>query len=100
MTKRQFILDWAKKADDLTSYNMNPMVVKWCDTFYPDEIDERKAINNLTSYFRKLVKEGVLGQRKSVGAGPDAKNLFFGTTVQHFWAVNKDKLNQISSEEE
>lgn len=99
MTKTEFILDWADKEDRLTSYNMNPKVLKWIDTFYPvvghDPSQERRAISNLTLHFRKLIKENVLSEPFCLGAGPDSRNLFFGTTRQYFWNVNKHKLSLI-----
>lgn len=59
--------------------------------YYPNDEDERKIIGNLTSYFRKLVKDGVLQKSNCSGLGFDAKILFFGTTKQYTWRINKKR---------
>jgi hypothetical protein len=92
MTKREFILRWAKEETHLTSYNMHPKVIEWQHTFYSDDRDERKAICNLTYHFRNLVKERVLYEPKSMGLGQFSKTDFFGTTKQFFWEINKEVL--------
>jgi len=97
MTKREFIIDWAKTTTDsyLTSYNMHPKVIEFGNLFYPTESNERKSINNLTSYFRKMVKERLLFEKVSSGLGEDALIEFFGTKVQYSWRINNHKLKNL-----
>jgi hypothetical protein len=33
--KMDFIIQWCKEEDSLTSYTMSRKVIKWMDTFYP-----------------------------------------------------------------
>ena len=78
LAKLRFILKWCNSdCADLTSYNMNPKVIEYGNTFYPNDNDERKIINNLTSHFRKLVGWGVLEEATCMGAGEGSKNDFF-----------------------
>jgi hypothetical protein len=55
---------------------------------------EKNAISNLTSYFRKLVTERILHNPDCIGLGEGSKCDFFGTTRQYNWRVNKYLLNK------
>ncbi len=93
ISKRQYILEWCTSLpaehSGLTSYCMHPKVIEFSKMYYPGDDNERKIIGNLTSHFRRLVKDRVLQESVSLGLGPDSRSRFFGTTKQFSWKVNK-----------
>ena len=94
MTKMEFVIKWAKEDDSLTTYWGHGKVVMWKDMYYPNS-KEATAVANLRYYINKLVKSGHLCTRSYVGLGFGARQLFFGTRVQNYWMVNKDKFSKL-----
>lgn len=95
MEKIDFIIEWAKEDEELTTYWGYPKVFQWVKKFYPEEVNKMehpKAISNLRYYFNKLKNQNVLHDAHCVGLGFDAKINFFGTTKQWYWTVNKSRL--------
>ena len=97
--KRQFLIEWAKVEEDLTTYDLHPFVKRWVDTFYHNtgQEGENKARRNLYYHLTRLVQEGILQSPTYVGLGEGAKMEFFGITKQWYWKVNKQVLTQMKS---
>lgn len=89
MTKNEFLLEWAKEVEDLTSYKDHPKVKEYWNRFYPNENNQDKVVSNLVYEFGKLVKSGVLRKSVCVGLGANSKILNFSSTRQYFWRVLK-----------